>query len=104
MALTGGVLTGPMTGTSAFFSGGLSANSLSANSLTASSATGFADESTIGYTAGGKLEVRSVPYTLIVYPFDLASLSFNTTSSPQFRFTDAEATTGTGEFYSTSVG
>lgn len=91
--------SGILYGTSAYFTNGLSANSISANS-----ATGFADETTIGYTSGGKLEVISVPYTSIVYPFGLDSLTFTTTpSSAAFRFTEANATTGNGTFTSVNV-
>jgi len=92
-------VVGGITATNrADFKGGLSAISLTANS-----ATGFADESTIGYTTGGKLQVLSVPYTSIVYPFGLDSLSFSANSSVVLRFTDSKSTTGNGSINSTSV-
>jgi hypothetical protein len=66
-------------------------------------ATGFADESTIGYTAGGKLEVLAVPYDQIVYPFGLDSQIFSVSDSVEYRFLSAKSSTGTGTINSTSI-
>ena len=81
-----------------------SADELYVESLTADKVWGFVDNDTIGINEEGKLYVKGIIPGMINYPFGLDSLTFNTTpSSIAFRFTEADAATGTGTFTSQSV-